>query len=184
MTTTKRLQANRNNAQKSTGPVTEEGKAAVSMNALKHGLLSGAVLLPDEDASLLADLEDQLRSHLKPEGPLETLLVDRMAASLWRLRRLNRVETGIFADEQKDIARFALGKPIEPGNVGLAFIRVANSSDAFSKLSRYESTIERSLFKALHELQRLQAARSGQAVSPPMAVDVDIALSGGLLSSI
>ncbi len=184
MTTTKRLQANRHNAQKSTGPVTEEGKAAVSMNALKHGLLSGAVLLPDEDASLLADLENQLRAQLRPEGSLEILLVDRMAASLWRLRRLNQVETGIFVHEQKELRESPWGKPVDGDDFGLAFIRVANNSDAFSKLSRYESTIERSLFKALHELQRLQSARSGQAVPPPMAVDVDIALSGGLPSSI
>jgi len=45
-------------------------------------------------------------------------------------------------------------------------------------LSRYEVTLERSLYKALHELQRLQAARHGKAVPPPRAVDVEVSVSG------
>ena len=46
-------------------------------------------------------------------------------------------------------------------------------------LSRYEVTLERSLYKALHELQRLQAARDGQAVPLPVVVDVDVSVSDG-----
>jgi len=63
----------------------------------------------------------------------------------------------------------------ETATLGRTFIRDANAANAFSKLSRYETTIERSLYKALHELQRLQAAReAGGSVSPPVAVDVDV----------
>jgi hypothetical protein len=49
----------------------------------------------------------------------------------------------------------------------------SGDKDALSKLSRYETSIERSLFKTLHELQRLQAARQGKAVAPPLALDID-----------
>jgi hypothetical protein len=45
----KQIRANRRNARKSTGPKTPEGKSVVSHNALKHGLLSQQILLPDED---------------------------------------------------------------------------------------------------------------------------------------
>jgi hypothetical protein len=63
----------------------------------------------------------------------------------------------------------------DTSTLGLAFIRDANSANAFSKLSRYETTMERGLYKALHELQRLQAARAaGGGVPPPVAVDVDV----------
>ena len=66
----------------------------------------------------------------------------------------------------------------ETATLGQTFIRDANKANAFSKLSRYETTIERSLFKALHELQRLQAARgargAGGNVAPPVAVDLDV----------
>jgi len=58
---------------------------------------------------------------------------------------------------------------------GQTFVRDASKANAFLKLSRYETTIERSLYKALDELQRLQAARgAGGNVSPPVAVDVDV----------
>jgi len=63
----------------------------------------------------------------------------------------------------------------ETATLGRTFIRDANEANAFSKLSRYEATIERSLYKALHELQRLQAARRTDVnAPPPVAIDVDV----------
>ena len=55
--------------------------------------------------------------------------------------------------------------------LGGAFI---SNSDGMSTLLRYETSIERSLFKTLHELQRLQGARQGLATSAPVAIDVDV----------
>jgi hypothetical protein len=61
--------------------------------------------------------------------------------------------------------------------LGLTFIRDASGPEALSKLSRYESTIERRFYKALHELQRLQAARAGQPIPPPAVVEVEVEVS-------
>ena len=110
---------------------------------------------------------------------MEDLLVEQIVATQWRLRRMRRVEAGVFDWESSSAARSAANslRPLPEGTsmVGLSFIRDANSSNAFSKLSRYETGIERSLYKALHELQRLQAARRAEDnVSPPLAVDVDV----------
>ena len=58
--------------------------------------------------------------------------------------------------------------------LGSAFVADALSSNSLAKLSRYETAIERSMYRALHELQRLQSARSGGQVSVPTAVDVTI----------
>jgi hypothetical protein len=58
--------------------------------------------------------------------------------------------------------------------VGLTFIRGSSGADAFSKLSRYEAAIERSYYRALHELERLQHARRGGQVPPPLALDVTV----------
>src|SRR5215212_5704888 len=108
MTSEKKAEANRRNALKSTGPKTPEGKAAVRLNALKHGLLSQEILLPGEDEEALRELGESLRAELQPVGELESLLVDRIIASYWRLRRLGRVEAGIFAwDLYGDLARRA-----------------------------------------------------------------------------
>ncbi len=59
--------------------------------------------------------------------------------------------------------------------LGHAFMRNTNRVNAFSKQSRYETAIERSLRGALYELQRLQAARQGEGnVSPPVAAEVEV----------
>jgi hypothetical protein len=99
MTSDKQIDANRKNALKSTGPKTPEGKDAVRLNALKHGLLSKETLLPGEGEEALRELGQNLRAELQPAGELENLLVDRIISAYWRLRRLGRVEAGIFAWE-------------------------------------------------------------------------------------
>jgi hypothetical protein len=99
MTSDKKKETNRRNALKSTGPRTPKGKAAVRLNALKHGLLSQEILLPGEDGEALRELRERLRAELQPVGELENLLVDRIIDTFWRLGRLGRVETGIFTYE-------------------------------------------------------------------------------------
>jgi hypothetical protein len=96
--------------------------------------------------------------------------VDRITSLLWRLRRLARVEAGVFLQESYgDVG------DSDASTLGLSFIRDGNGANAFSKLSRYETTMERGLYNALHELQRLQANRvAAGSISLPLAVDVDI----------
>jgi hypothetical protein len=84
-------------------------------------------------------------------------------------------------DERKHQQAFSEAKEMkakrdaETATLGRTFIRDADKANAFSKLSRYETGIERSLYKALHELQRLQTARRAEGnVQPPVAVDVDV----------
>jgi hypothetical protein len=78
MTSEKKAEANRRNALKSTGSKTPEGKAAVRLNAVKHGLLSQEVLLSGDDESVLKELGERLRAELQPVGELEDLLVDHL----------------------------------------------------------------------------------------------------------
>jgi hypothetical protein len=96
--------------------------------------------------------------------------VDRITSLLWRLRRLGRVEAGVFIQESYGDRRDS-----DASTLSLTFIRDGNSANAFSKLSRYETTMEWGLYKALHELQRLQANRVAAGSIPlPLAMDVDI----------
>ena len=87
------LIANQNNAKKSTGPVTLRGKQTVANNALKHGVFSKSLILSDEDPTEYKSLLDQLLQELHPSGLLEQTLVERIALTLWRQRRLVRAET-------------------------------------------------------------------------------------------
>jgi hypothetical protein len=185
---------------------------------MKHGLLSQDILLPGEDEEAFEELSKRLRDELQPVGELESLFVDRIIATRWGLRRLGRVEAGIFAWERygisaewcygvarsyersipEDAWEERLKRPIimdeqkykealsqaeemevkqleEPALLSRTFIRDADKANTFSKLSRYEMTIERSLYRALHELQRLQAARRAEgSIPPPATLDVDI----------
>jgi hypothetical protein len=180
------IEKNRRNAQRSTGPRSQAGKAAASRNALRHGLTAGAALIPGEDPAAFEGMAARLREELAPVGELEVQLTARMAAALWRLHRLGRVEAGIFEQGSQGIPGLnlrALGftetdeqEPEETDKAppGLAFIRDGNGADAFSKLSRYEAGIERALYRALHEYQRVRAARMGAALPPPAVLDVDL----------
>ncbi len=213
MTTERQVEANRRNAQRSTGPKTEKGKAVAKFNALRHGLTAKEVVIPGEDEEAFMDLRDRLVRELDPEGVLESQLVDRIAVGLWRLRRVWSVEAGIFALERyrieyeraaEEITKFQshmlsglndLDKVItdqerydravrkveqirilgeqELPTLGLAFVQDAANANALTKLSRYAAAIERSFYRALHEFQRLQAARKG-GVAAPIAVDLTI----------
>ena len=66
-------------------------------------------------------------------------------------------------------------KEDETVSLGRTYIRDASEANAFPKLSGYEAALKHSLYKALHELQRLQAARgTGGRVPPPSAIDVQV----------
>jgi hypothetical protein len=97
MTTPKQTEATRRNAQKSMGPRTREGKAASRMNALSSGLCAVTPLLPGESPGEFADLAADLYAHFDPEPGMESTLVQHLVLLLWRLGRVYRVETGVFA---------------------------------------------------------------------------------------
>jgi hypothetical protein len=96
VTSERQKAANRANARHSTGPKTPVGKAAVRLNALRHGLLTRDAVLPDEDAEAFEELFNQVRTNLTPVGAIEEFLVDRVVIAMWRLRRLERAETALF----------------------------------------------------------------------------------------
>ena len=97
MTTRRQTEANRRNARASTGPATEAGKAASSVNALRHGLTAArAVVLPDEDGEAFEALRRELMADLAPEGALQCQLADRACVLMWRLSRAARLETELF----------------------------------------------------------------------------------------
>jgi hypothetical protein len=181
-----KLEANRRNAQLSTGPKTPEGKAASARNSLKHGLLASETVLPDEDTEAFLDLLAALEAEHQPASPLEEFLVQQLANAQWRLRRLTRVETGLLAsrlddtrdrvasyeenDEDDDDASEPNPDDQDPQQahdettrlLGLSFHYDSSAAESFSKLSRYENTIRRAFYKALYALQFAQARRAGQ----------------------
>lgn len=168
----KQLEANRSNA-KLGGVKSEDGKAISRLNAIKHGLLSEVIFLPEEDEERLGELERQLQIELKPIGELETALVDRIISSLWRLRRALKVEKEMMYEDCHPMFSMPSVNGENGMNLGEALGYDFTNYDTYGKFIRYEASIERGFYRALHELQRLQAMRSGQSVPTPIAVDVD-----------
>ena len=96
MTSQKKIEANRRNAQRSTGPRSLEGKARVALNGVRHGLFCQSAVVPlvdgREGTAAFAALLDRLHRELGPVGVVEESLVGLIGLALWRLRRLFRVE--------------------------------------------------------------------------------------------
>jgi len=179
MASQKQIAANRRNARRSTGPKTPEGKAAASRNAVKHGLSSSrTIVLPGENRQEFEEHLDAFRSECQPQGPLEQSLVFQVAAAECRLRRICRLETGLFADRLDELREHLALDPSEPEpaesdadqqyrRVTLLLGRVFwnnRSGDTFLQLLRHECSTRRAFYKALHELKLVQSRR---AAPPP-----------------
>jgi hypothetical protein len=173
-----KVEANRQNAAKSTGPKSPEGKAAACMNAVKHGVLAKVLVLPDEDKAAVDEYRRELLEQLRPVGKLERVLAERIVLLSLRLERTARMEAEILDAGQVEagFAQFVALNARAP-DLGFAF---REGADSMGKLARYETTLERAFYRALHELQRLQAVRAGELVPAPVAVDVTV--NGGFVS--
>jgi hypothetical protein len=125
---------------KPTGPKSSVGKQRASQNATTHGITSQASITPDEKPRVAAAFRLALFESLAPIGMIELILADRIATLAWRLKRVERAEAGLYEHEMKDVYGTD-GQAL----LGLAQVR-ASHKDVFSKISRYETAIERSLF--------------------------------------
>ena len=96
MTWLRRIESNRRNALKSTGPKTETGKQRASQNAVRHGLTAETVISPFENFEDYRAFELAVTADYDAETAVERELALRLASLLWRLRRTTSIETGLF----------------------------------------------------------------------------------------
>ena len=163
MATDKQIAANRLNAQKSTGPRTPEGRAAVRLNGVTHGLTAQTLVLKGESETDFTDLLNSLEAEHDPATPTEEALVVQLAMATWRLRRLYHAEAGFYTYKVEDTAdskkRYNLD---DASHMGLISDWNNKTLDTFS---RNEGRLERSFYRALHELQRLHKERGTNLAS-------------------
>jgi hypothetical protein len=124
--------ASRANGAQSHGPVTPEGKAASSQNALRHGMRSTAVVLPGEDPEQFACHQAEYIECFRPRNQPERDLILAMSAARWRMNRLMMLESQLL-QESEDLAR------------------------ALNTLSRYEGQLNRTYNTAFKQLEVLRA---------------------------
>jgi hypothetical protein len=87
MATLTQIDANRRNAQKSTGPKTFEGRAAVRFNGLPHGLTAETLVLAGESQTDFESLLASFEAEHDPSTPTEVALVSQLTMAAWRLHR-------------------------------------------------------------------------------------------------
>ena len=140
MATEAQIRANQANAEHSTGPKTEEGKAISARNNFRVGLTGGYFRVLDwEKQEEFDELLEDLRAEHKPTTRTESLLVEKMAQSYWLSQRAAFMQK-MCLDYERPMCR-----PTE--------------EKVFPLYMRYQATHERAFYKALNELLRLRAEK-------------------------
>ncbi len=161
---------------------TPDRPSPTCLNSVRHGLRTVALVIPGlESEAEWLDFSADALSALAPEGAIESALSERIVELLWRGRRRARAEQRLIVDEHERnviterrrieharLAREALGDSFyasafdtEPREVVPQLLPV---EAALGPIIRYEAHLSRQLYRAMHELEALQAARNGRAL--------------------
>jgi hypothetical protein len=144
MSTQAQIAANQANAQFSTGPKSEAGKAAAARNNFRHGLSTSSEfwVLPSESQHEFLKLLAEFQQEHQPTTPTEEALVQAMAEHHWLRHRAMRLEESCFD--------YNTGQLIDDRKLALYL--------------RYQTTHERAFHKALNDLLKLRAEKRKQEI--------------------
>ena len=149
--------ANHSNSLLSTGPRTENGRAASKMNAYRHGLTSKTLVMSSEDRAAFEEMEAGLLACFSPVGDIEEGLVKAVAAAHWRSLRAERAETAFFGECINDLCE--KDPELDPET---AFGRLFFEPDYARRLSlflRYRSAATREYWRVRQQLLDMQKER-------------------------
>jgi hypothetical protein len=165
MATEAQIAANRLNAQKSTGPRTDAGKAIASRNSEKHTKLARTLLVSgqshQESSSEFSALCDEYYASFEPVGPLEEMLVERIVSAVWRVRRARHVETGEIAlNLEKTDQKSAEINPVP------TLLKAAEATDREDVLSLLDKSIPGCEYVLTHLREARAAVQREQQLTP------------------
>jgi hypothetical protein len=160
------LAANRANAQHSTGPITAEGRAASSRNALKTGLTGRTVLLPTDDAAEYTRRLDSALAFHSPESDEEQILVQSLVDIDWRLNRIVSLESGIYAKGTLEFADAHADQPAAHRALLIQAEVYLKYEKPLRNLHIQEARLQRQRAKNLADLKRLKAERVAEEAQP------------------
>ena len=123
MTSFRQIEANRRNASKSTGPITEEGRQRSRCNAVRHGLTAETVIGALEDAEDYKAFEAAIIADYDVQSAVERELVLRLASLLWRLRRATTMEAGLFEIQADYLREFRQDRQTPPKSQEIIYAR-------------------------------------------------------------
>jgi hypothetical protein len=187
-----RIDANRENAKKSTGPRTPEGKAASSRNRLVHGLRANKhILIGDDNPADFLLLLQSLDETFRPVGEGEEMLITQIAHDQWRLERALPMDAAIFRQRLEAVDSVDHGRrqslinerrnherdpkmyapapdpPAEGDRLARAFMNDCSKLNSLAALTRYKAAIQLSIDRSLRQLKIYQTARLANGPVPP-----------------
>jgi hypothetical protein len=167
MTTEKQIKANKENGSKG-GVKSDAGKAISRYNSIKHGVLSK--FMTKEESDLAEELFSDLQKEYPTRTAMEAITLERVV--LWYVR-LSRVAGA----EQRYLLSLDIQQrshhPDEILTFQIPVLFHKQIEEISSTYQRYETSMERNMFRALHELQRLKAINEGFRAVIPTAIDTD-----------
>ena len=155
MATAAQITANQSNAQRSTGPRTEEGKARIASNAVRHGLTARHLVIREDEREPFESFRDALETELDPQGAIEWTTFEELLHAAWNLQRFRRLESEASLGTLDDLT--------DP-----------QTTAVLDRLSRYQSRAQRAYYKALAELRTLQTNRALRAVKLAEEIEPEV----------
>ncbi len=161
MPTEKQIEANRVNAQKSTGPRTEAGRNTSRLNAVKHGLTGHLDVMTDDERHARDTFMAGIIDSLKPADALERQLAHSIADGYWRINRASAIENNFFAADAHNQEPGSPAESEDPEiNQALApALTFINHPERFQLLGVYEMRLHRKVRLDLQQLRDIQATR-------------------------
>jgi hypothetical protein len=157
-----RAEINRENAQHSTGPKTEEGKRKSSLNALRHGLTGQIVVMPSEDIEAYQHHVKSFTERYQPKTTVESNLAQFLADTAWRLHRIAALETNLLSLGVTRPTAFIADAPQQIEDALAIAAALESQSRTLSSFSLYSQRLSRQFEKTETQLRALQQIRREQ----------------------
>ncbi len=161
MATDKQIEANRLNAQKSTGPRTEAGRAVSRLNAYKHGLTGHLNVMTEDQKDARDAFMAGIVESLKPADAIERQLAHSIADGYWRINRVSTIENNFLAADayNQELDRPGESEQPEVDSALASALTFIKNPERFQLLTVYEMRLHRKVRLDLQQLREIQATR-------------------------
>jgi hypothetical protein len=177
MLSEKQLEANRANAQKSTGPKSEAGKQRSRLNAFKHGLSSQVFIMPEEEVEEFNQFAQEIVDSFAPVGATELQLAESFASYQWRINKAAAIENNMLTLGVMEEVAENLNIPDARAHNAATYAKTFRQcADEFSRLSMYAQRLVSQSDKVMQQLLHLQVQRKRRIeAEKPQAAEIYVA---------
>ncbi|HHT9129781.1 MAG TPA: hypothetical protein ACFYEC_02820 [Candidatus Brocadiaceae bacterium] len=132
---------------------------------VKQYLFSSETLIEGENKADLDELRNKVEKELKPSGEMESIIVDRIVSSIWRLKRCLKIESQIMEYETSCVQEYEQGffrtrKRTNKELLQLKALKITDDKNRVVELSKYEARLEKQIYRAMGELEKRRRLNS------------------------